>query len=68
MTTIGTTTDTLERAVGKGLLLGEQRAFEGEMARLFARVRRVDGPRSWIISLRVFIICDMDGDMAAGLR
>jgi hypothetical protein len=35
------------------------------MARLFTRVRRVDGLRSWLISLGVFISCDMDGEMAA---
>ncbi len=38
------------------------------MARLFARVRRVDGPRSWLMSLGVFISCDMDGEMAARSR
>jgi hypothetical protein len=35
------------------------------MARLFARVRRVDGPRSWLMSLGIFISCHMDGEMAA---
>ena len=38
------------------------------MARLFARVRRVDRPRSWLMSLGVFISCDMDGEMAARSR
>jgi hypothetical protein len=38
------------------------------MARLFARVRRVDGPRSWLMSLGVFISCHMDGEMAARSR
>ncbi len=42
--------------------------FEEEMARLFARVRRVNGPRSWLMSLGFFISCDMDGEMAARLR
>ncbi len=36
--------------------------------RLFARVRRVDGPRSWLRSLGVFISCYMDGEMAARSR
>jgi hypothetical protein len=35
------------------------------MARLLARVRRVDGMHSWLMSLGVFISCDMDGKMAA---
>jgi hypothetical protein len=36
--------------------------------RLFGRVRRVDGPRSWLMTLGVFISCHMDGEMAAQLR
>jgi hypothetical protein len=35
------------------------------MARLFTRVRRVDLPPSWLISLGVFISCHMDGKMGA---
>jgi hypothetical protein len=38
------------------------------MARLFARVRRVVGPRSWLMSLGIFISCHMDGKMAARSR
>ncbi len=38
------------------------------MARLFATVRRVDGPRSWLMSLGVFISCDMNSKMAARSR
>ncbi len=43
-------------------------AFEGEMARLFVRVRRVDGPHSWLMSLGIFISYHMDGEMAARSR
>jgi hypothetical protein len=38
------------------------------MARLFTRVRRVDGLRSWLMSLGIFISCHMDGEMAGQLR
>jgi hypothetical protein len=38
------------------------------MARLFARVCRVDGPRSWLMSLGIFISCHMDGKMAVQLQ
>ncbi len=48
--------------------MGPHLAFEGEMARLFARVSRVNGPRSWLRSLGVFISCHMDGKMAARSR
>ncbi len=50
---------------GKARLAGPHVAFKGEMVRLFARVPRVDGPRSWLRSLGVFISCHMDGKMAA---
>ncbi len=51
--------------LGKARLAGPHVAFKGEMVRLFARVPRVDGPRSWLRSLGVFISCHMDGKMAA---
>ncbi len=38
------------------------------MARLFTRVRRVDGPHGWLMSLGVSISCDMDGEIAALLQ
>ncbi len=53
---------------GKVQLAGLHVAFKGEMMRLFARVPRVDGPRSWFRSLGVFISCHMDGKMAARSR
>ncbi len=53
---------------GKARLAGPHVAFKGEMVRLFARVPRVDGPRSWLRSPGVFISCRMDGEMAARLR
>ncbi len=46
-------------------LAGPHVVFKGEMVRLFARVTRVDGPRSWLRSPGVFISCHMDGEMAA---
>jgi hypothetical protein len=36
--------------------------------RLFARVRRVDRPHSWLRSPGVFISCHMDGKMVAQAR
>ncbi len=54
--------------MGKAGLAGPCAAFKGEMVRLFARVRRVDGPRSWLSSPGVFISCHMDGKMAVGSR
>jgi hypothetical protein len=53
---------------GKARLAGPHVAFKGEMVRLFARVPRVDGPRSWLRSPGVFISCHMDGKMSAHLR
>ncbi len=53
---------------GKAPLAGPHAAFKGEIARLFVRVPRVDGPRSWLRSPGVFISCHMDGEMAARLR
>ncbi len=50
---------------GKAPLAGPHVAFKGEIVRLFARVPRVDGPRSWLRSPGVFISCHMDGVMAA---
>jgi hypothetical protein len=38
------------------------------MAGLFTRVRRVNGPHSWLRRLGVFISCHMDGEMAAQSR
>ncbi len=35
---------------GKARLAGPHIAFKGEMVRLFARVPRADGPRSWLRS------------------
>jgi hypothetical protein len=52
---------------GKARLAGPHVAFKGEIVRLFARVPRVDGPRSWLRSPGVFISCHMDGEMAAQL-
>ncbi len=52
---------------GKARFAGLHVAFKGEMVRLFARVPRVDGPRSWLRSPGVFISCHMDGKMAARL-
>jgi hypothetical protein len=49
----------------KTRLAGPRVAFKGEMMRLFARVRRVNGPRSWLRSPGVFISCHMDSKMAA---
>ncbi len=49
---------------GKAQLAGPHVAFKGEMARLFARVPRVDRPCSWLRSPGVFISCHMDGKMA----
>ncbi len=54
--------------LGKARLAWPREAFKGEMVRLFARVRRVDGPRSWLRSPGVFISCHMDGKMAAQSR
>ena len=53
---------------GKARLAGPHVAFKGEMVRLFARVPRVDGPRSWLRSPGVFISCHMDGEIAARSR
>ncbi len=53
---------------GKARLAGPHVAFKGKMVRLFARVPRVDGPRSWLRSPGVFISCHMDGEMAARSR
>ncbi len=53
---------------GKARLAGPHVAFKGEMVRLFARVPRVDEPRSWLRSPGVFISCHMDGEMAAQSR
>ncbi len=50
---------------GKTRLAGPHVAFKGEIMRLFVRVPRVDGPRSWLRSPGVFISCHMDGEMAA---
>jgi hypothetical protein len=50
---------------GKARLARPHVAFKGAMMRLFARVPRVDGSRSWLRSLGVFISCHMDGKMAA---
>ncbi len=52
---------------GKAQLSRPHVAFKGAM-RLFARVPRVDGPRSWLRSLGIFISCHMDGKMAAQLQ
>jgi hypothetical protein len=54
--------------LGKVQLAGLNVAFKGEMVRLFARVPRVEGPRSWLRSPVVFISCHMDGEMAARSR
>jgi hypothetical protein len=54
--------------LGLAQLAGPHVAFKGEIVRLFARVPRLDGPRSWLRSPGVFIICHMDGKMAAQLR
>jgi hypothetical protein len=54
--------------LGKARLAGLRVAFKGEMVRLFTRVRRVDGPRSWLRSPGIFISCHMDGEMAARSR
>jgi hypothetical protein len=56
---------TFHALVGHGQGFTSRGAFEGEMARLFMRVRRVDGPHSWLMSLGIFIRCHMDGKMAA---
>ncbi len=48
--------------------MGLHLAFEGEMARLFVRVRRVNGQCSWLRSLGVFISGHMDSKMAARSR
>jgi hypothetical protein len=53
---------------GKARLTGPHVAFEGEMARLFVGVSRVDGPRSWLRSPGVSISCHMDGETAARLQ
>ncbi len=53
---------------GKARLAGPHVAFKGEMMRIFARVLRVDGSRSWLRSPGVFISCHMDGEMAARSR
>ena len=53
---------------GKARLAGPHVAFKGEMVRLFVRVPRVDGPRSWLRSPGVFISCHMDSKMAAQSR
>jgi hypothetical protein len=50
---------------GKARLAGPHVAFKGEMVRLFARVPRVDGPRSWLRSPGIFISCHMDGGAIA---
>jgi hypothetical protein len=50
---------------GKARLAGLHVAFKEEIVRLFARVPRVDGPRSWLRSQGVFINFHMDGKMAA---
>ncbi len=52
----------------KARLAGLHVAFKGEIVRLFARVPRVDGPRSWLRSPGIFISCHMDGEMAARLQ
>ncbi len=52
-------------ASGKAQIAEPHVAFKGEMVRLFARVCRVDGPRSCLRSPGVFISCHMDGKMAA---
>ncbi len=54
--------------LGKARLAGPHVAFKGEIVRLFARVPRVDGPRSWLRSPGIFISCHMDGEMAAQSR
>ena len=54
--------------LGKARLAGPHIAFKGEIVRLFARVPRVAGPRSWIRSLGVFISCHMDGKIAVRSR
>jgi hypothetical protein len=51
--------------LGKARLAGRPIALMGEMVRLFARVRRIDGPRSWLRSLGISNSCHMDGEMAA---
>ncbi len=53
---------------GKARLAGPHKAFKGEMVRLFARVPRVNGPRSWLRSPSVFISYHMDGKIAVQLR
>ncbi len=53
---------------GKAQLAEPHVAFKGEMARLFTRVPRVDGPQSWLRSPGVFISCHMDGEMAVQSR
>jgi hypothetical protein len=53
---------------GKAQLAGPHVACKGEIVRLFTRVPRVDGPRSWLRSPGVFISCHMDGKMAARSR
>ncbi len=52
----------------KARLAGLHVAFKGEIVRLFTRVPREDGPRSWLMSPGVFISCHMDGEMAAQSR
>jgi hypothetical protein len=59
---------TFHTGASRGRGFTSRGAFKGEMARLFARVRRVDGPRSWIMSLGIFISCPMDSEMAAQSR
>ncbi len=54
--------------LGEARLAGPHIAFKGEIVRLFARVPRVAGPRSWIRSLGVFISCHMDGKIAVQSR
>jgi hypothetical protein len=53
---------------GKARLAGPRVALKGEMMRLFVRVCRVNGPRSWLRSPDVFTSCHMDGEMAARSR
>ncbi len=50
---------------GKIRLAGPHVAFKGDIVRLFARVPRVDGLRSWLRSPSIFITCHMDGEMVA---
>jgi hypothetical protein len=53
---------------GKTGLAGLHTAFKGEIVRLFVRVPRIDGQRSWLRSPGIFISCHMDGKMVARSR